>query len=952
VGKFIERKNHLEQLEKDFEGLAAAWVKVEKDRLHLSFSLSLQQLSRDLVLPIELPLGKLSEKIEKRFEKDDFVKNYIAFSISKKDLESIGDDLKKFAEKFSEDHLKKVIENAKRDFVMAKKEINDYRKKEKEANKIKSPDTNDGEVNRNNEGREVEEHYGRAYMKSESAHWIARSAVNDALENVKKGKEFFKEKDIKKRSEKFRKGFNEAAEKVRHLLHPAMNYLDTVLDRELSTVSLGEQWDWQPAELACAATAYGRLRHSPGEWAKDQRFGRATEQLSKAISSGGLIPNKRPYHVERHANLHYYFSNSAALTALAQLLRNLNKPEIDPELIAKMLEFFAETRATHSFQDWWFSKEELRKMVRNSPIRGDNAEVAALKKYIPTLIFFGQKSVLRNNFNGIFYLPIQSVDEKKVTEALWEVMAAVFNQILKDDWLCKNDNFKNFINSIPDNDEHKKQTMNALIEKLSGEKASDELVRGNRVLLEYANKEIILESGAAEFSPDKEVKGWCREHLPVPRKTDLTATTHAVFALAEINEMLDARINKMILEHFRVKGKDKELDAGMTLGSLFYPDYGLFLEPNSNNKKFKPSCPKNIEQKDWPEKGIWREKPVAMILQEMRAHVSRLSLPEEYNSLCSLVLHGPAGTGKTTLVETLAVNCDVPMVEVTPSDLVKRGEENIEQRARAVFEALSLLTRAVILFDEFDPVLKRRDAGNNNPLSVFSFLTPGMLPKLKDLNGRAKKRSVAYVLVTNLIGELDEAAVRQGRFDERLGIYPPDLLSRTGRFLDQIATYIAENWKKYDLMSPESEHSVFNILIRDDIKLADGEGRLSFNKEKEIEQLILKHEGGEFKFKVLESSDNQNPVKCKKEDDIRKELSLLIDAAFLKKLKEGNPVSLKMNSDKVQFDYVIDIIKVKDVVEDTAGKGMTALGKRGWFTRSKKEVEEKTPFGYVLEFFK
>jgi hypothetical protein len=73
--------------------------------------------------------------------------------------------------------------------------------------------------------------------------------------------------------------------------------------------------------------------------------------------------------------------------------------------------------------------------------------------------------------------------------------------------------------------------------------------------------------------------------------------------------------------------------------------------------------------------------------------------------------------------------------------------------------------------------------------SVFSFLTPGMLPKLKNLHDRAKGRAVAYVLITNLIGKLDPAAIRNGRFDARLGIYPPDLLSRAGRLWSAAIRY-------------------------------------------------------------------------------------------------------------------------------------------------------------------
>ncbi len=265
-----------------------------------------------------------------------------------------------------------------------------------------------------------------------------------------------------------------------------------------------------------------------------------------------------------------------------------------------------------------------------------------------------------------------------------------------------------------------------------------------------------------------------------------SATAGAVLALDALNQMLDTRINGEVLRHFSVRYPTKQLKKTPLLSELFYPDYGLVA----------PHC--TTEQA--------RSESVAIKLLRMRAHVNGVRIPSDSDPLFSLILHGPPGTGKTTLVESLAKSSGSPLVEITPSDLIADGVDSIERTTRAVFRALSLLTRVVILFDEFDPVLLQRQDDQKEP-TAFSFLTPGMLPKLKDLHESAARRSVSYVLITNLIGKLDDAAIREGRFDAKVGIYPPDLLSRSGRLASEIERYRA-TWKfrpKYPKRGDESK---------------------------------------------------------------------------------------------------------------------------------------------------
>jgi hypothetical protein len=292
---------------------------------------------------------------------------------------------------------------------------------------------------------------------------------------------------------------------------------------------------------------------------------------------------------------------------------------------------------------------------------------------------------------------------------------------------------------------------------------------------------------------------WRWAHAGHTWKHSAYHTAISATALDRLGRMLDQRINDLVLQHFTTR------KPTLRLQELFYPDYGLAtaLEADEDSKRL----------------------PLAIALERMRAHISDVNLEAPHSErLYSVVLHGPPGTGKTTVIEALAASAGVPLVEVSPSDIVFGGADAVERRAHAVLRALSLLTRVVIIFDEFDPVLLTREE-QQGPQSIFTFLTTSMLPKLKRLYESAKERRIAFALATNLIQKLDPAAVRSGRFDAWIGVYPPDILSRYGRLYTEVRRYIAET--KPDLPT-DLDQRFANVVFQTDRVLMPEIGKPSW----------------------------------------------------------------------------------------------------------------------------
>lgn len=275
------------------------------------------------------------------------------------------------------------------------------------------------------------------------------------------------------------------------------------------------------------------------------------------------------------------------------------------------------------------------------------------------------------------------------------------------------------------------------------------------------------ERSCIPMDPDGRAVGFTANRYSKPRVVSWWASALALNALDRMVRMLNAVLRRRVLHHIAPSRV-----GSLQLSGLIPTDYGLSSHPG----------------------GIGRSPraPLALQIERMRAHLMDSRLPKLANwpetiqsPVWSAVLYGPPGTGKTTLFEALAATAGphYNLVTVTPSDIIVDGMENVELRSKQVMKALTLLSDTVILFDEFDEFIRQRSIGKDGSQNVFSFVTPGMLTKFRELHKASEENRVVYALATNMIGNLDDAAIRDGRFDLKMGVYPPDVLSRWGTLI-------------------------------------------------------------------------------------------------------------------------------------------------------------------------
>ncbi|XP_063243028.1 ATPase family gene 2 protein homolog A [Bacillus rossius redtenbacheri] len=128
----------------------------------------------------------------------------------------------------------------------------------------------------------------------------------------------------------------------------------------------------------------------------------------------------------------------------------------------------------------------------------------------------------------------------------------------------------------------------------------------------------------------------------------------------------------------------------------------------------------------------------------------------------AVLLHGPAGTGKTLLAEALAAHSGAPVVRPEPCG------GDTEARLRACFEAARARAPSVLLLDDLDALCPAPGVRCAEPERRAAAVLLALLDELRRVPAR-----VVVVATTSRLEDVHPAARRPGRLDRELEVGVP-----------------------------------------------------------------------------------------------------------------------------------------------------------------------------------
>lgn len=142
-----------------------------------------------------------------------------------------------------------------------------------------------------------------------------------------------------------------------------------------------------------------------------------------------------------------------------------------------------------------------------------------------------------------------------------------------------------------------------------------------------------------------------------------------------------------------------------------------------------------------------------------------------------ILLYGPPGCGKTYIVKAVAAQADLPLYQIKLSDFGSKYANETSNRLKQAFDQLRTKYKntneaSILFFDECDSFFRK--IGDNDNYRTDEINT------LKEEMNNAGRDGIIVIAATNEIQNLNDAIVRDGRFDDKIYIDLPDKEARFG----------------------------------------------------------------------------------------------------------------------------------------------------------------------------
>jgi transitional endoplasmic reticulum ATPase len=163
-----------------------------------------------------------------------------------------------------------------------------------------------------------------------------------------------------------------------------------------------------------------------------------------------------------------------------------------------------------------------------------------------------------------------------------------------------------------------------------------------------------------------------------------------------------------------------------------------------------------------------------------------------------MLLYGPKGTGKTFLAEATAGEFRLNFHYVSGAKLVESPIGATASNVRYEF-ARALVNKPALLFlDEIDSLgaARQDSSGSGDPGGGGRELNTTVVQLMQSIDQSRREPGFILMAATNKLDGLDDALIREGRFDLRVRVDLPDEVTRSRIFKAQLST---KPWQPFDL---------------------------------------------------------------------------------------------------------------------------------------------------------